>query len=206
MAKLKGPLMSLGATQKLGDTLVFFPWKGLNVVRTWVKPSNPQTTAQNTQRGYMADAVAAIHAQMADGTNPLVEADKNAYQLAANQEAQPRTWFNQAAKIYVDLKVAGIGAGVWGGGSTTPGSDQLAVIVYSPICDGVKITAGSFKYGTSPSALINTQAATITGGSLSASATITGLTTGVKYYWQFVATAAPGYLGNKTGIYYGTPT
>ncbi|GAH96000.1 unnamed protein product, partial [marine sediment metagenome] len=36
MAKLKGPLFSLGASQQLGKALVFFGWKGLDVVREYV--------------------------------------------------------------------------------------------------------------------------------------------------------------------------
>jgi len=49
MAKLKAPLMSLGASGALGKALVFFGWKGLDVVREYVIPANPKTTAQNTQ-------------------------------------------------------------------------------------------------------------------------------------------------------------
>src|SRR3972149_2455449 len=38
MAKLKAPLLSFGASGKLADTLVYFPWKGLAVVRSYVIP------------------------------------------------------------------------------------------------------------------------------------------------------------------------
>ncbi|KKM06256.1 hypothetical protein LCGC14_1745880, partial [marine sediment metagenome] len=53
MAKLKGPLFSLGASGQIAKALVYFPWKGLNLVREHVVPSNPNTTGQVTQRGYM---------------------------------------------------------------------------------------------------------------------------------------------------------
>src|SRR3989304_5419175 len=43
MAKLKAPLLSFGASGKLADTLVYFPWKGLAVVRSYVIPANPNT-------------------------------------------------------------------------------------------------------------------------------------------------------------------
>ncbi|GAI75819.1 unnamed protein product, partial [marine sediment metagenome] len=46
MAKLKGPLFSLGASGALGEAVVYFPWKGLNVVREYVIPSNPKTDPQ----------------------------------------------------------------------------------------------------------------------------------------------------------------
>lgn len=50
MAKVTGPLYSMSASGKLADAMVFFGWKGVNVVRGWVKPSNPQSGAQGDQR------------------------------------------------------------------------------------------------------------------------------------------------------------
>lgn len=201
MAKLKAPLLSLGASQQLGKALVFFAWKGLNVVREYVVPSNPKTTAQVTQRGYITAAVADIHAAMADATKPLVEVDKIAYALWASIYADPRTWFNQAVKNWVDQKVATLLGTTFRGGKTTPGASQIAIEIYSDELDAVKITAGNFHYGTSKTAMVNSIAATITGLSLKANATITGLTTGVKYYIQFRPTATASYVGCRSGIY-----
>jgi hypothetical protein len=50
MAKLIGPLYSMGASGKIGDAMVFFPWKGLNVVRQWVIPVNKMSGGQGDQR------------------------------------------------------------------------------------------------------------------------------------------------------------
>lgn len=50
MAKVTGPLYSMSASGKLADAMVYFGWKGINVVRGWVKPSNPQSAAQGNQR------------------------------------------------------------------------------------------------------------------------------------------------------------
>jgi len=50
MAKVSGPLLSISASGKIADSLVFFGWKGVNVVRGWVKPSNPQSANQGDQR------------------------------------------------------------------------------------------------------------------------------------------------------------
>lgn len=50
MAKVTGPLMSMSASGKIADAIVFFPWKGVNVVRQWLKPSNPQTASQGDTR------------------------------------------------------------------------------------------------------------------------------------------------------------
>ena len=50
MAKVTGPLYSMGASGKLGNAIVFFPWKGLNVVREWLIPTNKKSTGQGDQR------------------------------------------------------------------------------------------------------------------------------------------------------------
>lgn len=57
MAKLKAPLLSLGATGQLGKTLVASTWKGIKVMREYVVPANPNTTAQQTQRTLFSSAV-----------------------------------------------------------------------------------------------------------------------------------------------------
>jgi len=50
MAKVTGPLMSMTASGKLADTLVFFGWKGIAVVRQWLIPANPQSADQGDIR------------------------------------------------------------------------------------------------------------------------------------------------------------
>lgn len=50
MAKVTGPLMSMSASGKLADSIVFFSWKGVNVVRKWLIPANPQVAAQGDNR------------------------------------------------------------------------------------------------------------------------------------------------------------
>lgn len=50
MAKVTGPLMSISASGKIANSLVFFGWKGVNVVRSWVVPANPQSADQGDQR------------------------------------------------------------------------------------------------------------------------------------------------------------
>jgi len=50
MAKVTGPLYSMSASGKLGNAMVYFGWKGVNVVRQWLIPSNPQSATQGNQR------------------------------------------------------------------------------------------------------------------------------------------------------------
>lgn len=50
MAKVTGPLFSVSASGKIANSMVYFGWKGINVVRQWVIPSNPQSAGQGDQR------------------------------------------------------------------------------------------------------------------------------------------------------------
>lgn len=54
MAKVTMPLMSGSASGKLADCLVFFSWKGINVVRKWMKPTNPRDVDQKIIRQKLA--------------------------------------------------------------------------------------------------------------------------------------------------------
>lgn len=56
MAKVEGPLFSLGARGKIANAMVFFPWKGIHVVRRWLKPTQPNSILQ----GYVRCAMSAI--------------------------------------------------------------------------------------------------------------------------------------------------
>ena len=201
MAKLKAPLFSLGASGQIGKALVYFPWKGLNVVREHVIPSNPKTSGQNTQRGYMATVVAAIHAYQALAANPLSPADIQAYSLWASVVQPATTWFNQMVKNLVNQLVAGLSAEAVTDGTSTPGAGQLLLSVFDT--DG-NMTTGDFWYGTSKTALIYSESATLLTGEFTA--TPTGLTAGLKYFWQFRPTAPASSIGANSGIYYGVPT
>lgn len=203
MAKLKAPLLSMGAAGQLGKTLVFFPWKGLNVAREYVTPANPNTALQVTQRGYVTAAVAMIHAAQALAVDPLNADDIMAYTLLANQNATPRTWFNEFVKQYVNQNIAALKGAIYRAGTTTPAAASLDVEVSWTKQGANDITAGNFHYGTSPSALIYTEPAVV---AATLTATLAGLTAGVKYYWQFRATVHADFVGTRSGIYYGRPT
>lgn len=202
MAKLKAPLLSLGASGQLGKALVFFNWKGLDVAREYVVPSNPKTAGQVTQRGYMSDAVEAIHDAQAEATHAIDAEDIMAYSLLASVVKAATTWFNQAVKLILDNKVLGYQEGCYGDGHCTPGADQLTFEAWFYFEN--PISAGTLWYGTSKTALVNSIAATVAGNKVSK--VITGLTTGVKYYVQFKPTAPASTVAIPSGIYYGTPT
>lgn len=201
VAKLKAPLLSMGASGQLGKTLVFFPWKGLNVAREFVVPANPKTSGQTTQRGYITAAVAAIHTAQADAANPLNAVDVLAYTLLANQEASPRTWFNQVVSQWADQNVAAKKGCIFHDMVIAAGAaGEIDVDLLFTEEGANTVSAGTWFYGTSPTALIYSVAATIGAGR--ATDTLTGLTTGQKYYIQFRPTAHADFVGTKSGIYH----
>jgi hypothetical protein len=205
MAKVNAPLFAFGASGKLADTLVFFPWKGLNVVRRWVSPANPKTAAQTTIRGYLSAAVDAIQAAQIAGSNPLGDDDVAGYRVLAGRYANPMTWWNAICKGWIDQNVASKEGAVYRGVAITPGDGELAIELYSDDIDTGKIETGNFWYGTTPSTLLLSQAATPALGSNKMSATISGLTNGVPYYVQFVPATGADYVGANSGIYKDTP-
>ncbi|MBA7584383.1 hypothetical protein ES708_26336 [subsurface metagenome] len=200
MAKLKGPLFSLGASQQLGKALVYFSWKGLNVVREYVIPSNPKTKPQTTQRGYLTTMVDLVHSHQASTTHPLTAKDISALASLGSTYPTPRTWFNQAVKDGIDQLVAGKREALFTSAVVTPGTDKLTVEIWNL---GIPPTEGKFWYGTSKTALIHSVPSTPVGGSNAAE--ISELVTGTKYFIQFRPTKPTTILGTRSGIYYGVP-
>lgn len=208
MAVLKGPLFSLGAAQQLGKALVYFNWKGLNVVREYVIPANPQTGPQTTQRGYLTAAVAAIHEAQAEVSDPLNEGDVYAYALWASVVQAATTWFNQAVRHWIDRLVLNKKALICRGGnfSAVTATGFRLDILSTQFGASPKCATGKFKYGTSKTALINTKAAEADLAFNHFFATWTGLASKTKYFIQFEGKTHADYLGAKSGIYHVTTT
>lgn len=101
MAKVKGPLMSLSASGQLGKAIVFGIWKGVATVRTHVIPSNPNSQAQQDQRGYLGKAILEWKAVM------YPTADKTAWDRLANIYATAMSGFNAFCKVYIDEAILG---------------------------------------------------------------------------------------------------
>ena len=203
MAKLKAPLLSLGASGAVGKSLVFANWKGLDIVREYVIPANPKSTAQGIQRAYMIACVAMIHYAQGLAANPLVEADNMAYSLLGSLQPTPRTWFNTIVRQWLKQRVAGNHPSIYHGGSAVGGSTNLTVTmqVSSP---EVSVEDGYLAWGTSKSALVNFLACSK--GDLAAGKEISGRTAGVKLFVQFRPDLPTEQKGANSGIYYGTPT
>jgi len=205
MAKVNAPLFSFNASGQLAKSLVYFGWKGLDVVRSFVTPSNPKTAGQTTQRGYFTAAVAAIHAALALAANALGAADQVAYSLLASTRANPRTWFNEVVAVWVNAKVAGNSGCIYTDGEVTdPTHDALDMIMYQQEEGAATIANGKFYFGTSKTALIHSVAATVTPNTsvaLVAEDCSAFITAGEKYYVQFRPDAADPCEGAISGIY-----
>ncbi len=199
MAKLKAPLLSLGASGAIGKTIVYFGWKGLDVAREYVVPTNPKSTAQNTQRGYLIAVVDAIHAAELDVTNPLIDVDKAAYALYGSTFPTPRTWFNQIAQRWLLAEVKSEIAAIYANGEFEDvGAGATTITMYN---HQTQDQAGFMVCMTSKTAVIQSIAAD---GVLGVhTGAFTGLTKGVKYYFQFRPTeVADAKYAARSGIYY----
>jgi len=72
MAKVIMPLLSAEASGKIADTMVFFGWKGRNVVRRWVIPTNPRSTEQKRIRTNLAAMGKNLKAIVTTGADPAI--------------------------------------------------------------------------------------------------------------------------------------
>jgi len=186
MAKVKGPLFSLGATGALGHSLVYMTWKGIPDVRQYVVPANPKSALQIVQRGYMTDGVDMWH--NADWNL----ADLAAFTLWASLSAGPMSGFNRTIKEYIAARVA---TGVWHPVTTLAVGSVLSTgFIVTAVGDAT--VAFTLNYGTSPTAMVQSETVSNTAGVLSS--TLTLLTAGTNYYFEIVPTTALEY--GRSGI------
>lgn len=197
MAKLKGPLFSLGASGQLAKTLVFGAWKGLNTVRSYVVPANPKSAAQLIQRAFMTAIVDLIHNSQAAITNPWTSADKSAYARAGSLHTTPRTWFNEATKICLDAAVDEQTYAILRAGLATYNGGVSAIFFLA--AEGFAAKQGIVKYGVSKTSMLSSVNGDVATGVMTA--TLTGLVLNTFYYIQWQAD--PIALTNvvKSGIY-----
>jgi len=205
MAKLNAPLFSFNASGKLANALVYFGWKGLDVVRSYVIPTNPNTTAQQTQRAYITACVAQIHLSQAHATHPLGSADQVAYAALAAAKGRVMTWFNMVCKLWIDCKILADIPIVYRKG------DIYAKTANSLSCNfqideetDSQLADGKFWFGSTKTNLIHSKVATVTAGasvSLLNEDCSAFLTAGKKYFVQFKPDADDPCEGANSGIY-----
>jgi len=96
------PLLSDIARGKLADVMVFFPWKGLACVRKYVIPANPRTSAQQTVRSYVREAVLQWR------TLGYLASDKTAYNNWALILVDPMSGFTAYMRNNLTVRNAGL--------------------------------------------------------------------------------------------------
>ena len=191
MAKVSGPLFSFGASGKLANSLVFMKWKGIADVRQWLKPANPKSTAQVTQRGVMTDAVAQWH------DVGITAGDQAAWNSWAGLQAKPMSGFNKFVKEYIRITNAADAWKLLFGGSAVAGAAGVLTV---EVDSADEVTVVVAKYGTKKTLLLSEANLAFVAGVWTAS--IAGLSSGVKYYVQFTQVAAG--IEGISGIYEGT--
>jgi len=187
MAKVTGPLLSMDARGKIADSIVFMGWKGIQTVRKFVIPANPNTQAQQDVRAYMTNAVGRYR----DAS--MLGPDKVAWDAYAATEAKPMSGFNSYCKTDINIQKAELAPLLLVGFEldvATP--SQIDVTVNSTV--GKDITV---YWGVKPSRLDDSDDMVDTAGVYTY--TIPTLTPGVKYYVSCIMTTAAN-LGSRTGI------
>jgi len=134
MAKVTGPLLSLGAAGTIAGTQTYAKWKGRPYVRQRVTPANPNTTAQQTERGSFAWLQ-----QVWKLSDTLMQEPWNLYatgQVMTGRNAW--TKINQKAFFgETDNDAMLFSPGAKGGlpvanAAATPGSNQLSIAITAP--------------------------------------------------------------------------
>jgi len=92
LAKVTGPLFSIDAAGKFGDSMVFAKWKGINYVRRHTKATQPNTARQRNVRSRFTEAAAMY--QLLNGS------DKAAWKTRA--AGRPLTGYNLFMKYTCD--------------------------------------------------------------------------------------------------------
>jgi hypothetical protein len=83
------PFMGIRASGQFGKSLVAFSWKGINAIRSYVIPTNPNTLSQQAVRGdFTAQIDAWHHADM-------LADDKDAWNLFASATKRAASGFNE---------------------------------------------------------------------------------------------------------------
>ncbi len=149
MAKVKAPLFSFSANGQLGEVLVYFPWKGLDCVRTYVIPANPNTAGQQSQRTKLTAAVNDWHTIGIDAD------DLTAWNRYATTLAAIMSGFNAFVRDHINIEISGETPDMGFDGAIT---DAGGGTFDCTIEEGGSWDAADILWGYSPTSLINTQA------------------------------------------------
>ena len=175
MAKVTGPLFSLSASGQIAKTLVFMKWKGIDDVRKYVIPANPNTAAQQVQRAFITAALAMWH------VTDWIAADLTAWNLLATTLGRVMSGFNSFVKLFVDANVAGATYASMSNFAAVPAATTCAITMDTTLT-GTK--AATMKFGVSKTAMVESQDGTTL--TLETSFALTGLVASTKYFCKVI--------------------
>lgn len=187
MAKVLAPLFSTKARGQIGKSLVFFPWKSINAVRSYVIPANPNTAAQQAQRTIMTNAVAEWHAA------GYIAKDKTAWNKFASTLAGSLSGFNAMVRSFIDAVVGGDAwARIKNIAEASPGATDVDITA-----DAIVVGDYILHWGTSPTFMPESDTQTLSVGVVTFD--MSGLVDGVIYYY-YIDDDIASTVG-RTGVY-----
>lgn len=178
--------MGRNASGSIGGTLTAANYKGIGVLKEKANPSNPNTVAQQTQRGIFADVIAKWQ------SGDLTGDDQLAYNTLVSKTGKQMSGYNWFVSVYMKVIQAGnIPTYFTGVSSTTDGTNLKITVTGAPGATGV------IKYYTTTGRFVFSKAVTYTGTTQDISEAFA--TVGYKGYVNFIATEAG--KGGQSGYY-----
>lgn len=196
LSKVTSPFFGFHASQQINKSLVYFVWKGLNVVRSWVKPSDPNTAGQQAVRLDFASIVDSWH------NAAMNNDDHTAWNTAASAvKYKPQSGFNRMIGVYRAIYEAGVTISyLW-----TYTNVAHAANAWSATWITSNHTAGdtyTMYYGTSPTSLWRSTSGVHLAGTVTIGPFNTTLAAGTKMYFKLVEMDVLGTtMVGSSGIY-----
>lgn len=102
MAKISGPLLSLGGSGAVAQALIFQNWKGIKTVKQFTVPFDPKSAAQEAWRGAIR-TVSEYWSWFA-----FTPIDKIAYQLGSTVLGRPMSAYNFFLYLAMRVNIPGL--------------------------------------------------------------------------------------------------
>lgn len=195
MAKLTGPLMSFGARGKLGGSLVYSAWKGINTARQLVTPANPRTPAQIAQRGLLSVIVEAWR------STTITQAIRLGWNKAAQLTGRAISGFNlftsQLVKLAAEVPAASVVAEI---ANTQADSVILNMVNLDDLTPGDEAGDFTVLVGDSPDALLQDDATSIAAGAITVDLSQYGWEEGDTVFLQVRKAGTGTVVYDRSGV------
>lgn len=201
MAKLSGPLLSFGATGSVADSITFTDRNNQHIGKQHAIPSNPNTAAQATQRGYVADASNLISAARTSPTHSISPADISALDLLIKRERSKMSWYNRLCGNCISVSISGGIPGVMRDGLAYWGGVSWVLSIYCSQVDGINILSAVFSYGSKPATLLLQSPAVVDPITNHLYVLLPPVTPSIPIYWQLSIPIGNPSSGVCSGIY-----